>query len=139
VEDLTNGNAFSTQRSAFSPRNSFVLFQPASFPARLPKNKEARSQESGARRKPKPLIPRMQPVPNIKLLSYYQEFTKAIFAPFFRIQATQQLRAVSTGILPSKVAVSSSRIQGCYTISPCPIVYRHSSTSAVSFTARECL
>jgi hypothetical protein len=41
---MANGKgqiAFSRQHSAFSPRNCFVVFQLASFPARLQKSKEA--------------------------------------------------------------------------------------------------
>jgi phosphoribosyl-dephospho-CoA transferase len=38
------GEALSRQPLAFSPRNCLVLFQQASFPARLQKAKEVRSQ-----------------------------------------------------------------------------------------------
>jgi hypothetical protein len=42
---IVRKEAVSSQQQAFSPRYSFVLFVPASFPARLQKAKEALSRQ----------------------------------------------------------------------------------------------
>jgi hypothetical protein len=52
-QHVPNCRAVSSQHKAFSPRNSLVLFQPASFPARL--QKEKRSPSSSQKGKPKTL------------------------------------------------------------------------------------